>query len=135
MLHGGHLIAHWTRMQNVVSTSSAEAELIAAYTSMKELVSIENMSADLQSPWKGRLKVDARACRDIILRKGTGKLKHVTINYLWIQYAVQARATEVVYVPRHLNIADLFTHGVSESELCPVLSFMACRITRGFSHR
>ena len=61
-MRGTHLIAHWTRLQQVVTTSSAEAELVAACCAMTALISVEIISADLCQPWKGQMKVDARAC-------------------------------------------------------------------------
>ena len=117
VMRGRHLIAHITRLQPVVSTSSGEAELVAACVGMTELVLLENLGADLGIELKGTLCVDARACRGIILRKGAGKVKHLSVRWLWIQGAVRTRKTEVVHIPRHKNVADAFTHAVSASEL------------------
>ena len=130
ILNGKHLIAHWTRLQPVVSTSSGEAELVAACTAMSELILVENLSEDMNHKWKGRMNVDARACKGIVLRKGVGKLKHLTIKFLWIQAAVAARKTEVRHIPRHLNVADMFTHGISSGELARHMSTLSCRFTR-----
>ena len=70
VMRGRHLIAHITRLQPEVSTSSGEAELVAACVGMTELVLLENLGADLGIELKGTLCVDARACRGSSCEKG-----------------------------------------------------------------
>ena len=54
-----------------------------------------------------RIHVDASACKWMLLRHGTGKVKHLTTKQLWVQGAVQAYDIEVLKVPRAENSADI----------------------------
>ena len=56
-----------------------------------------------------RIHVDASACKGMLLRHGTGKVKHLTTKQLWVQGAVQAYGMEVLKVPRAENSADILT--------------------------
>ena len=45
-------------------------------------------------------RVDASACRAIMLRRGCGELKHITVKSLWSQEAVREYSFEIDRVPR-----------------------------------
>ena len=44
--------------------------------------------------------MDASACRVIMLRRGCGGLKHITVKSLWVQEAVREYSIESDRVPR-----------------------------------
>ena len=44
-------------------------------------------------------RVDASACRAIMLRRGFGGLKHITVKSLWVQEAVRAMHAHILASP------------------------------------
>ena len=71
-----------------------------------------------------RIHVDASACKGMLLRHGTGKVKHLTNKQLWVQGAVQAYGMESLKVPRSENSADILTH---PTEMAAGLDLMGVR--------
>ena len=82
---GSHLIKAWSRTQNNVTLSSAEAELYAMVKCTAELIGIKSMMHDWGRDKSGTLYADSNAALGIAKRKGAGKLRHININTLWIQ--------------------------------------------------
>ena len=64
------------------------------------LASVHLMREFKSNNW-GRVvhRVDASACRAIMLRRGCGGLKHITVKSLWVQEAVREYSIEVDRVP------------------------------------
>ena len=82
---GNHLISHWCKLQDRITLSSGEAELYSGVRGLSEGTSLLELTRDME-PHKGHEiehSVDAVACRDILLRHGTGQLKHLETNTLW----------------------------------------------------
>ena len=67
---------------------------------------------------------DARASKGMMLRHGSGKVKHLSTKQLWVQGAVRAYGVEVVKIPRAANLADMLTHDVTHRELCENMNGM-----------
>ena len=54
------------------------------------------------------------------MRRGSGRLKHVEVQDLWLQGAVQGNKLRVEKIPRNVNIEDALTHHwVSSSKYLP----------------
>ena len=94
---GDHLIAAWSRFQPRIALSSGEAEFHAGMPLGFVLLMREFNTHD----W-GRIghRVDASACRAIILRRGCGDLKHITVQSLWVQEAVRDYLIEIERISR-----------------------------------
>ena len=107
---------HWSRTQQVVSLSSAEAELHALCKAASEGLAASNMSHELYMPLELRLLTDSSAARGIVQRQGCGKVKHLDVKTLWIQERESSGDLTVVKVPRLENCSDLMTHHYTESE-------------------
>ena len=58
------------------------------------------------------LRTDASACKGMILRHGTGKVKHLSVKQLWSQEVVRFHDIQVRKVTRASNPADMLTHSV-----------------------
>lgn len=64
------------------------------------------------------LCVDARACKGMLVRAGTGKVKHLsTKQLLWVQGGIQGYGVGVQKVPRAGIASDILSHPVGELEL------------------
>ena len=105
---------HWSKMQSNVALSSAEAELNASVKGLSEIIGVYNIIRETQKvdPYIS-LHTDASACKGMLLRHGTGKVKHLSVKQLWSQEVVKYYNIQVHRVERVQNPADMLTHCVS----------------------
>ena len=52
----------------------------------------------------------------MLLRTGTGRVKHLSTKQLWVQAAIEAFPMIIQKVPRTENCADTLTHPLGEKE-------------------
>ena len=91
MMLGGHLLAASATTQNVVATSSGEAEFHALTKSAARALGAVAMAADMAKVVKPRVRVDATASKAIASRRGVGRVRHLHTQVLWVQEAVARR--------------------------------------------
>ena len=67
------------------------------------------MMCEFHTPDCGHVihRVDASACRAIMLRRGCGGLKHISVKSLWVQEAVRDNAMIVKKIPRDAMHAQI----------------------------
>ena len=107
-------MAHWSKSQSNVALSSAEAELNATVKGLSEIVGLHNLIEETQKVSVNLvLCTDASACKGMLLRHGTGKVKHLSVKQLWAQECVRAYDVQIQRVPREQNPSDVLTHSVS----------------------
>ena len=116
LLHGDHLVVHWARTQQVISLSSAEAELHALCKCASEGLAARNMSREFDHILPLCLYTDSSAARGIVQRQGAGKVKHLDVKTLWIQERESEGDLSCNKIPRLQNVSDLLTHHWSEAE-------------------
>jgi len=116
ILNGKHLIAHWSKLQGNIALSSGEAELNAAVKGVSEVIGVQEICAEMNNPVSVTIGTDASVCKSILLRHGSGKIKHLTTKQLWVQGAIETYGFKVIKIPRDLNSADLMTHGCSTED-------------------
>ena len=73
---GDHLVVAWSRVQPRIALSSGEAELYAGMRGISEALGFVDMMREFKTNDWGRIihRVDAGACRAIMLRRGCGGL-------------------------------------------------------------
>ena len=99
-MRGIHLLAHWSRTKQVVSLSSAEAELNAICKAAAEGLAAVNMALELRDPIVLDILTDASAARGVVQRQGAGRIKHLTIKQLWVQERESAGYLTITKSPR-----------------------------------
>ena len=85
---GNHLIKSWSRTQDSVTLSSAEAELVALGKLAMETLGIRSMCREWLLTQEGKaskLYADASAALSIAKRQGAGKMRHINVKSLWLQ--------------------------------------------------
>ena len=114
-----HLIAAWSRVQPRIALSSREAELYAGTRRISETLRFVHLMREFQSNDWGRIVhcVDASACRAIMLRRGCGGLKHITVKSLRVQEAVREHSTAIERVPRDVMHAHVLASPSRAEEL------------------
>ena len=85
LMIGSHFIKGWSRTQNHVTMSSAEAELVAMVKCSAELLGVRSMLRDLGVETSGVIYADSSAALAIAKRKGAGQLRHINVSSLWVQ--------------------------------------------------
>ena len=106
----------WSRTQQVISLSSAEAELHGLTKCASEGLAAKKMAEECFINIPMRLLTDSSAAKGIIMRNGVGKVKHLEVKCLWVQERESAGDFVCIKVPRLENCSDLLTHHYSESE-------------------
>ena len=117
LMIGGHFLKGWSRTQNHVTMSSAEAELIALVKCSAELLGVRSMLRDLGTETSGVVYADSSAALAIAKRKGAGKLRHINVSSLWVQEQQERKEVEYRKVLGTENPADLMTKHLLRSAL------------------
>ena len=139
----GLCVSHWSKTQSNIALSSGEAELNAAVKNLSEMLGLRELIMEMHTTADGAVRadggdvsarssllpslalcVDATACRGMLLRRGSGRVKHLAVKTLWAQSAIDSFSVAVIKVPRHLNAADALTHPVSGTDLSTAVSAM-----------
>ena len=110
LLHGAHLIQHFSSTQANVALSSADAELNAAVKCIAECSGIPICCSEIGIELRVEVKIDSSAAQGILTRRGSGKMKHLEAKQLWVQELVMEKKVKPIKVPRLENPSDCFTH-------------------------
>ena len=113
---GSHTLHWWSRRQATVALSSCEAELNSLVKGACEARFVSFVCRLFSEPSEIVLHTDSSAAKGVVVRAGSGKLKHLSCNQLWIQEKVACGAIVVEKVPRDHNPSDALTHDWSEGE-------------------
>jgi hypothetical protein len=106
---GKHLIKSWSSTQATRALSSGEAEFYAIIEGASRGLGVQALMEDMGFTCALRMKSDSSAARSISLRKGTGKLRHLQVKYLWIQDALFEKRLTIERVKGVDNPADVGT--------------------------
>ena len=116
---GDNLIAAWSRVQPRIALSSGEAELYAGMRGIYQTLGFVHLMCEFKTDDWGRFvhRVDVSACRAIMLRRGCGGLKHITVKSLWVQEAVGEYSIEIQRISRDEMHAHTLASPSSAEEL------------------
>jgi hypothetical protein len=130
VMKGLHCIGQWSRTQQLIALSSAEAELNASVRAGQEGIGIVNFSTEVGTPHAVEILGDSSAAQGINMRVGSGRVKHLSIRQLWLQERVAKGYLTCRKIPREVNCADAMTHHWSPKEGKSHFAVMHC-FTRG----
>ena len=128
---GGHFLKGWSRTQNNVTCSSAEAELIALVKCSAELLGMRSAMKDWGVESSGVVYADSSAALAIANRKGAGKLRHINVSALWIQEKQDLHQLEMRKILGAENPADLMTKYLTRSVMDSHFEFLSQRRESG----
>ena len=115
-MYGTHLLLHWSRTQQTIALSSAEAELNAMCKGGQEGLAATIMTAELGHTTKLCMRTDASAAVGVIRRQGAGRVKHLQIKQQWLQEKAHGDEIKFMKIPRAVNFSDLLTHHWNEKD-------------------
>ena len=114
---GWHPIKTWSITQAVIALSSGESELFSMTRGAAQGIGLMALGRDLGAYFEVKVHTDANATLGIVQRLGVGKLRHLNVQYLWIQERVRSGDVNIAKVPGFDNPADLLTKHVTAEEL------------------
>jgi hypothetical protein len=127
LMRGKHLIVHWSRTQQLIALSSAEAELNAAVKAAQEGLGVSHLEEEMGQWMRVRLRGDSSANHGRTQRQGAGKVKHLTVRQLWLQQQAELGTFLHEKVPRAINYSDICTHFWSRQDGDSHLAGLGCR--------
>lgn len=101
-------------MFNLVSLSSAEAELYGVVRASSEALGCQSLTRDIGCIRSIRVYADASASLGIAHRKGLGKVQHLDTSTLWVQQAAYSMIISYDKVLGTLNPSDIMTKHLAE---------------------
>ena len=128
---GDHFIKGWSRTQNHVTTSSAEAELIALVKCTSESLGIKSMAQDWGHQLGVTVYADSSAALAIAKRKGAGKLRHINVSALWIQDIQDREGAQYMKILGTENLADLMTKYLVRDKMDACMQIIGQEIRQG----
>ena len=109
MLNGSLLFAS-SRTQRVVSLSSCESELHAMVSTLSDGIFLRRcIQFVCKCEAEHMMYTDSSSGRQLVMRQGTGKVKHVSGKILWIQDAIRDNVFKLSQIPTIWNISDIGT--------------------------
>ncbi len=108
--------------------SSAEAELLAVTKGASTSLGLISLARDLGLELEGTLHTDANAAIGIAAREGLGKVRHLNVQYLWIQDRVRGGDIKLSKVPGPENPADLLTKHLAAADVLRHLETLCCTL-------
>ena len=119
MMLGTHVIKSWSTNQAVIALSSGEAEYYGMVKGASQSIGLRGIADDLGVIYKGPIQIntDASAAIGIGSRLGTGKVRHIEVNQLWLQDKVYIGEVTLNKVKTEENIADALTKAVNAETL------------------
>ena len=106
---GNHCLKTWSSTQKTIALSSGEAELIALVKMSTEIVGIMNLLQEWGIKPGARIFADSSAALGVVHRKGSGKLRHIRVNMLWVQDKRASGELDYQKVDGSENPGDLMT--------------------------
>ena len=117
IFRGHHLVKSWSSNQHVVALSSGEAELYALTKGAAQTLGMVSMGKDMGESLQAVVRSDSSAALAISQRVGLGNVRHIEVQYLWIQERHSSKDLELGKVKGQQNPGDLLTKGVPQELL------------------
>ena len=115
IMRGAHFLKGWSRTQQCITLSSAEAELYALLKGASQSLGLRAMAHDFGDDPTTGLYSDASAAIAISQRVGLGKLRRIQTQYLWLQERVFANELELNKLVGTAIPADMLTKKIGQS--------------------
>ena len=121
---GWHCLKSWSSTQATVAMSSAEAELFSLTKGASTTLGMLSVARDLGLELAATVHSDASAALAIAQRQGLGKLRHLKVQYLWVQERVRRGDLGVKKVHGKVNPADLLTKHLNVVDMTKHVEFL-----------
>ena len=135
MCLGKHLVKSWSTSQKTIALSSGEAELYALVKGAAQSKGLMSLMLDFGRELTATVCSDASAAVSMVHRSGLGKVRHIEVQYLWVQSEVAEGRLAVRKVGTNYNPADLLTKPLSSETMQRHLTALGCKVDATRSKR
>lgn len=109
LMRGNHVVRTWSATQQVVATSSAEAELYSIAEGASRGLGFQAMLLEFGAKTLLGISTDSAAAKAFASTRGLGRMRHLEVKDLWIQGLVKDRRIVLEKVRGDQNPADVLT--------------------------
>ena len=113
---GNATLTEWSRTQQTVSLSSAEAELYALTTGVAEGMVTKHLFQELGHEVILMKHVDSQSATAWASKRGLGRMKHMMRKYMYVQDVVEKKLTNLAYMHNRSRSGDKVSHIRSTQE-------------------
>ncbi|RVE40949.1 hypothetical protein evm_014401 [Chilo suppressalis] len=124
VLYNINIISWYSRKQNCVALSTAEAEYVAASLAAFEALNLKGVAQNLGENIQPKLLVDNRGA--IYISKSyenSKRTKHIDIGYNHIKHLIKKGEINAQYIDTNNNLADIMTKAHSKEK---IINFINC---------
>ena len=114
---GNHMVKTWCSTQAIVALSSGEAEYYGVVKGGSIGIGLRSMLEDFGVRVTIRVNADASAAKGIANRRGSGEVRHIAVNQLWIQDRIAKGDLTISKVNGKENLADILTKHVNSEDI------------------
>jgi len=108
-MYGRHCIKHHSGTQNDLALSSGESEFSGVVKSASCGLGLKAMATDLNAESDLTIGSDSSAALAMTKRRGLGKVRHISLRYLWVQKKLVDEVFDLEQLKSASNVGDLFT--------------------------
>ena len=128
---GEHFLKAWSKTQNSITLSSAEAELVDMCKPAADSIGLGSLAKDFGRNKRVVMHADSSAAIAISKRRGSGKLRHINIGMLWIQEKTEDGTVVVKKVKGVSNPSDMMTKHVNREKMEKYMRMIRQRFVQG----
>ena len=119
---GKHCIRAWCSTQGALALSSAEAEYYSMVEGVLRARGLQNIGREIRMEGCEEcvvleVFVDSSAAKSFASKRGSGKMRHMEVRWLWWQEEVRKGRVKVEKVWGKWNPADLMTKYLTVAEV------------------
>ena len=105
----GFLLAHRSKTEATIAQSTCESELLALGSGIMEGKFVQTIPKELNVKAELGVHCDSSSAVALTMRRGLGRLRHLSVKQLWLQQKIREARLKVCRVPSAENASDLFT--------------------------
>ena len=130
----GHVVLHFSRLQDAVALSTGEAELKSGCKGMSEALGLRSLCEFLMKSPVVLVShlMDASAMFGILRRRGAGPVKHLETRQLWCQELFTLPGDSTQKINRRESPADLLWSSSSSSVLTGGIEHIIGKVGVGY---
>ena len=129
--YGSHMLDCSVEKQWLVALSSEEAEFYAVVRAVATSKQTSQILEQIGMQLEVAIASDSSAALGMCTTTGSGKVRHLSIQELWIQEAYRKKEFQVLPVDTLLNWADIGTKGRTSERLTLLLRQRPLRLKEG----
>ena len=130
-MFGSHCVKSWSSTQQVIATSSGEAEYYGMVKGASNGFGISGMLRDSGVNIGVAILTDSSAAKGIASRRGLGKVRHIELAQLWLQDQVARGRVRIEKLRGEDNFADSLTKHSSPERICQTMRCSSQQFARG----